>query len=107
VTSIVKENEGKIQNFDKHKKYYHIEFQDNGIGFHQDHAERIFRIFQRLHGKNEFEGTGIGLAICLKIVQNHQGSISAAVGENGGAVFHVILPETHDTAIEMSQKVYG
>ncbi len=78
---------------DKHKTYYHIQFSDNGIGFDKDHVERIFRIFQRLHGKTEFEGTGIGLAICNRIVQNHKGHISAAVGENGGATFDILLPE--------------
>ncbi len=77
----------------KNKTYYHIEFSDNGIGFDNDHVERIFRIFQRLHGKTEFEGTGIGLAICLRIVQNHQGHISAAVGENGGATFNILIPK--------------
>ena len=75
------------------KKYYHITFSDNGIGFEQEHADRIFKIFQRLHGKAEFEGTGIGLSICRKIVQSHQGHISAAVGENGGAVFNILLPK--------------
>lgn len=76
------------------KKYFHIEFSDNGIGFDQAHADRIFKIFQRLHGRNEFEGTGIGLAICRKIVQSYHGHISAAVGANGGALFHIILPES-------------
>ncbi len=77
---------------DKNKRYYHIAFSDNGIGFEKEHVERIFKIFQRLHGKTEFEGTGIGLAICLRIVQGHQGHISAEVGENGGAVFNILLP---------------
>jgi PAS domain S-box-containing protein len=79
---------------DRDKQHYHIEFSDNGIGFHKDHVDKIFKIFQRLHGKAEFEGTGIGLAIALKIIQKHQGHISAAVGENGGAVFNILLPET-------------
>lgn len=73
-------------------KYYKIEFIDNGIGFDQEYAERIFNIFQRLHGKTEFSGTGIGLAICKKIVQNHNGSISAASGSGKGAHFTVLLP---------------
>ena len=77
---------------DRNKKYYHIEFSDNGIGFQKEYVDKIFKIFQRLHGKTEFEGTGIGLAICLRIIQNHQGHISAAVGENGGAVFNILLP---------------
>lgn len=82
---------------DKSKKYYHIEFSDNGIGFHKDHIDKIFKIFQRLHGKAEFEGTGIGLAIALKIIQKHQGHISAGVGESGGAVFDILLPESIET----------
>jgi PAS domain S-box-containing protein len=77
---------------DPGKKYYHIQFSDNGIGFDEEHADRIFKIFQRLHAKTEFEGTGIGLSICRKIVNTHQGHISAAVGDNGGAVFNILLP---------------
>lgn len=78
---------------DQTKKHYHIRFSDNGIGFDQEHADRIFKIFQRLHAKTEFEGTGIGLSVCRKIVQTHQGHISAAAAKNGGAVFNIILPE--------------
>ncbi|KAA6436847.1 PAS domain-containing protein [Dyadobacter flavalbus] len=73
--------------------YYNLEVKDNGIGFRQEHAEQIFNIFQRLHGKKEYEGTGIGLAMCKKIVQNHHGHIYATSNPDGGAVFHVILPE--------------
>lgn len=73
--------------------YYDLEVRDNGIGFNQEHAEQIFNIFQRLHGKKEYEGTGIGLAMCKKIVQNHHGHIYATSSRDGGAVFHVILPE--------------
>jgi len=73
---------------------YEIEFRDNGIGFEQQYAEKIFNIFQRLHGKNEFAGTGIGLAICRKIVQNHNGSITAKAAEGQGAIFTIVLPLT-------------
>jgi len=76
-----------------HRKYYHIEFTDNGIGFDQDYADRIFKIFQRLHNKNDYEGTGIGLSICRKIVQTHHGHISASSSENGGATFNILLPK--------------
>jgi signal transduction histidine kinase len=73
--------------------YHSITVEDNGIGFNKIHAERIFGIFQRLHTNQEFEGTGIGLAICRKIVQNHFGEIHASSSENEGAVFTVVLPE--------------
>lgn len=72
--------------------YYNIMFADNGIGFEQEHARHIFDIFQRLHGKSDFEGTGIGLAMCKKIAQNHHGDIHATGRLGKGAVFNVILP---------------
>ena len=79
--------------------YYDIEFRDNGIGFKQEYAEQIFNIFQRLHGKTEFAGTGIGLAMCKKIAQNHGGDIRAK-GTDNGAIFNVILPAaTQDISI--------
>lgn len=73
-------------------KYALITVTDNGIGFNQANAEQIFDIFQRLHGKAEYEGTGIGLAICKKIVQNHNGHIFATSVKGEGATFYVILP---------------
>ena len=74
--------------------YYKISFRDNGIGFNQKNARQIFDIFQRLHGKGEYEGTGIGLAMCKKIAQNHKGDIVAESEEGRGATFHVFLPDT-------------
>jgi PAS domain S-box-containing protein len=73
--------------------FYHlVSVTDNGIGFEQKNADRIFQAFQRLHGKNEFAGTGIGLAICEKVVVNHGGTITA-FGEPGhGAVFNIYFP---------------
>lgn len=76
----------------KHDKYYKIVVSDNGIGFDAEYAEKIFLIFQRLHGRSEFEGTGLGLAICKKIVDNHHGYIIAKSELNKGATFTVYLP---------------
>ncbi len=73
-------------------KYARIEVKDDGIGFDEKYLEKIFIIFQRLHGRTEYEGTGIGLAICRKIVVNHGGFITARSEENKGSVFIVILP---------------
>jgi light-regulated signal transduction histidine kinase (bacteriophytochrome) len=69
-----------------------ISVSDNGIGFDSKYQDRIFGIFQRLVGKNEFEGTGVGLAICKKIVQKHNGTISARGEPGRGATFTIRLP---------------
>ncbi len=72
--------------------FVRITVSDNGIGFENQYSDRIFEIFQRLHGKSEFEGTGIGLAICKRIVANHHGTIQA-IGEPGqGSEFILELP---------------
>lgn len=76
----------------KDKAYYHLTVQDNGIGFSPEYNMRIFEVFQRLHGKHEYKGTGIGLAICKKIMENHQGSISAMGKPGVGATFHIYVP---------------
>lgn len=74
--------------------YCHISISDNGIGFEQHFSEKIFELFQRLHGKNEYNGTGIGLAIVKKIVENHNGIITAKGQLNKGATFDIYLPMT-------------
>ncbi len=73
-------------------RYCDISIQDNGIGFSQEQAEQIFNIFQRLHRKTDYEGTGIGLALCRKIARNHQGDLFAEGKADHGAVFHIIIP---------------
>lgn len=72
--------------------YYRFSVKDNGIGFAPEYSQRIFAIFQRLHGRSEYEGTGLGLAICRKIVETHQGSIEAIGNEAQGAEFVFYLP---------------
>jgi light-regulated signal transduction histidine kinase (bacteriophytochrome) len=72
----------------------HIVVEDNGIGFDQKHVLRIFGVFQRLHTRKAYEGTGIGLAVCHKIVERHGGHIDARGVEGEGAVFTVSLPLT-------------
>lgn len=69
-----------------------ISVQDNGIGFDESYNDRIFTIFQRLHGRTKYEGTGIGLAICKKIVERHNGNITAQSQEGEGSTFIVSLP---------------
>jgi PAS domain S-box-containing protein len=78
----------------------HIEIHDNGIGFDQQYADHIFSIFQRLHRKTEYSGTGIGLAMCKRIAQNHQGNITATSEPGQGATFHITLPQHHQKPVE-------
>lgn len=72
--------------------YYQINVEDNGIGFDENNLDRIFQVFQRLHGKAEFPGTGIGLAICKRVVTNHGGAITASSQSGQGSVFKIFLP---------------
>ncbi|HYO68637.1 MAG TPA: ATP-binding protein, partial [Archangium sp.] len=73
---------------------YRITVRDNGIGFDEKYLDRIFNVFQRLHGRGKYEGTGIGLAICRKIAERHGGCISARSTPGQGATFLVSLPLT-------------
>lgn len=79
-------------NLDTRQEFIYLQVQDNGIGFEQEFADTIFAPFKRLHGRSEYEGTGIGLAICKKVVQNHNGRIWATATPGQGACFHIVLP---------------
>jgi signal transduction histidine kinase len=83
-----------IEGIREESTFYHLCFQDNGIGFERDYAEKIFVIFQRLHGRQDYEGTGIGLAICKRVMGNHNGFIFAEGELNKGAKFHLFFPKT-------------
>lgn len=74
------------------ERYLRLVYRDNGIGFNQSYAEKIFGLFQRLHTSESYKGTGIGLTICKKVVDNHQGFIRAFSVENEGTTFELFLP---------------
>jgi signal transduction histidine kinase len=78
--------------------YVMLSIQDNGIGFDEKYVNNIFSLFERLHSKDKFEGTGIGLAIAKKIIDKHNGLITARSKEENGAEFHIILPGISDLA---------
>ncbi|MBA3664224.1 MAG: response regulator [Bacteroidetes bacterium] len=90
--------DGKLQEH----KYCRLQIKDNGVGFEQQYAEQIFTMFKRLHGNSEYAGTGIGLAICKKIVEEHHGYISAKSAVNKGATFTITLPA--EANVESTQK---
>lgn len=75
--------------------YLELVFKDNGIGFEQQYADQIFIIFQRLNNQRAYSGTGIGLALCKKIVEYHEGTITASSEKGKGAMFTVLLPVKH------------
>jgi two-component system CheB/CheR fusion protein len=79
--------------FVKDVGYYEIVLSDNGIGFNKEHAEQIFGLFKRLNNKQLYAGSGIGLALCRKVVENHNGEIYATGKEGEGASFYIYLPE--------------
>jgi len=73
-------------------KFCVLTVQDNGIGFEEQYLDKIFAVFQRLHGRSEYEGTGVGLAVCRRITDRHGGIITAQSKPGEGAIFIVILP---------------
>ncbi|MFL5772325.1 MAG: ATP-binding protein, partial [Flavisolibacter sp.] len=76
----------------QHIPYYELVFSDNGIGFSQDYSEQIFGLFKRLNDRLIYPGSGIGLALCKKVVENHNGAIFAKSSEQEGASFYIYLP---------------
>jgi len=86
-------------------KYCHISFADNGIGFDKSFSEKIFGLFQRLHSKEEYAGTGVGLAIVKKIVDNHNGIITAESELGKGATFNIYLPHIQSQPMSMAGTV--
>ncbi|MNQ34702.1 Phytochrome-like protein cph1 [compost metagenome] len=91
-SEIVKGSLLNNKKLEKNTHYCHIKISDNGIGFEQQYSSKIFEVFQRLHGKLEYNGTGIGLAIVKKIVDNHNGLITATGEKNKGATFDIYFP---------------
>ncbi|MBC8110985.1 MAG: PAS domain-containing protein [Verrucomicrobia bacterium] len=91
-SSIVQGSELNNKKFSPKKAYCHITVKDNGIGFEPHFSERIFEVFQKLHSKEAYAGTGIGLAIVKKIVENHNGIITATGELNEGATFDIYIP---------------
>jgi PAS domain S-box-containing protein len=91
-SAFVKGSKTNIESLSLKKKYCHITFKDNGIGFEPHFSERIFEVFQKLHGKETYAGTGIGLAIVKKIVENHGGIIVATSELNKTAQFDIYIP---------------
>lgn len=75
-----------------HRRYYEISVRDNGIGFDQKYSEQIFRVFERLHSKHQYSGTGVGLSITKRVAENHGGAISVQSQPGQGTTFHVYLP---------------
>jgi signal transduction histidine kinase len=93
-----KMNPSDLSNFIKYtstKNFYKITVQDNGIGFDEKYADDIFRVFKRLHSYQDYEGTGVGLSICKKIVEKHNGFIKAESEIDKGSKFIIGLPEMH------------
>ena len=88
------EEMAKMVNINPNYAYFEIGIKDNGIGFDQQYEEQIFVVFNRLHSQDKYAGTGIGLALCKKIINNHSGELYAVSKENEGTLFSVILPLT-------------
>jgi two-component system, chemotaxis family, CheB/CheR fusion protein len=91
-STIISNSKLNLVNLIPNKEYCHISISDNGIGFEKEFAEKIFEVFQKLHSKDEYAGTGIGLAIVKKIIENHNGIIIATSQLNIGTTFDIYIP---------------
>ncbi len=89
---IINAQELDVPNLSNCTKYYNLSISDNGIGFDKKYNEKIFEVFQRLHGKDLYKGTGIGLAIVKKIIDHHHGFIKASSENSTGATFNMYIP---------------
>jgi signal transduction histidine kinase len=79
--------------------WWQIDIKDNGIGFEQKYADKIFTVFQRLHGRGEFEGSGVGLAVVRRIVERHQGEVWVTSTPGVGTTFHIVLPASQPKSV--------
>ncbi len=82
----------KVIQVSQRHHYHVIEVRDNGIGFEQEEADRIFQVFTRLHSKHQYPGTGVGLSIVKKAIENHGGYVSVKSAPGEGSCFTVYLP---------------
>ena len=92
---IIKIRASAVAKPDDKIKFCKLEIHDNGLGFDEKYLDRIFAVFQRLHNRKDYEGTGIGLAVCRKIVERHGGTITAASKQGKGSMFIIMLPMRH------------
>jgi light-regulated signal transduction histidine kinase (bacteriophytochrome) len=93
--TLIRNNGANAERNVSHDESCQVTFEDNGIGFDEKYADRIFGVFQRLHGRNQYEGSGIGLSICKKIVERHGGTITAKSAPGKGTTFIITLPAKH------------
>ncbi|MCE3260626.1 MAG: domain S-box protein, partial [Bacteroidetes bacterium] len=91
-SELVKGDKSDVEKLSSKINYLHIIYTDNGIGFEPEYNERVFEVFQRLHSQEEYQGTGMGLAICKRIVENHNGVITASGKLNKGVRFDIYIP---------------
>ncbi len=100
IFSSIPDEENVLDKTRSQNNFYRLFVEDNGIGFDQQYASQIFEMFRRLHGTAEYKGTGIGLAICKRIAEKHQGFISARSKENEGTIFTISIPVNVSTPSE-------